>query len=175
MRCPLRPFTARAGSPRAAWTKLFVESAQRGAVMAARNPGTTVRFEQRLPLPLEEVRARLGVPPHSQPAPTNADGWFLSGSWLDSWVAMQFTSGFGQVEPLMRFGQRIAPLVESGVTVREIMSVPRPQALSAVARFEDGGSLDDVRAMLRSEASPSARRMRGRSGPRVGPQPQEHL
>ena len=130
------------------WVALCAEGAARGAAMAQVRPGTQVRFEELLPLPLDVVRAQLGIPAHTRCDLVSPTGWLLSGTWSNSRFAASYATGFGQAEPFIEFGRRVAPLVEQGVSVRELMRVPRTQAWQAVERFEHGASLVEVRAAL---------------------------
>jgi ubiquinone biosynthesis protein COQ4 len=103
--------------PRSRWRAHLREAFGRGQAVARHQPFSCIAWEELLPLPLEQARQQIGVPPLRDPE-------MRSENWGTTWLMRRFETGHGSsdAEKQRLAGYRAA--VEAGVPVRKLMGCP---------------------------------------------------
>ena len=114
------------------------EGYERGRAVAEKFPLYCVPFEELLPLPLDEARRRMGVPPLADPKQDPA-------SWLSTGLASGFSGGFGKMDAAYARAALARVIVESGVSVRDLMSAPESKQKQLRDLAQSGASAEAIR------------------------------
>ncbi len=107
---------------RSRWRAHLREAFERGQAVARHQPVSCIAWEELLPLPIEQARQEIGLPPLGDPAMCSAD-------WGTTWLMQRFETGHGSSddEKQRLAGYRAA--VEAGVPVRKLMRCARATRL----------------------------------------------
>ncbi|MDJ0869335.1 MAG: Coq4 family protein [Myxococcota bacterium] len=102
---------------RSRWRSYLQEAFERGWAVARHQPFPCIPWEELLPLPIEEARERVGLPPLHEPDLCSAD-------WGKTWIMERIESGHGATahEKERMLAYRAA--IEAGVSVRALMRCP---------------------------------------------------
>ncbi len=122
------------------WRHYMREAYERGAASSRKIPFHCVYLEELLPLPLEEVRERLGVPPAENPSMLNNG----TAGWATTYLARQMANGFGAMNGAMERIRHTKVMVEAGIPVKAIMSASPKDADRARELFYQGAGKDTV-------------------------------
>ena len=131
------------------WLKLNIDSGDRGAKMAKHNSIIEIHFEELLDKPLQEARKQLKIPPHKHTEFVNEDGWVKSKGWTQSKRILKAVSS--KTEKNKRKDETvkaIISLVESGISIRKVMSADRKNAQLAYKKLLEGCTQTELEDIL---------------------------
>ncbi len=131
------------------WVKLNIDSGDRGSKMAEHNSIIAIHFEKWLDQPLKETRKQLHIPPHKHQEYVNEDGFVKSSGWTQSErIKKAVSSKNKKNQRKNEIAKAIQSLVESGVTIRKVMSAPRDNISQAYGQLKQGASQQELEAIL---------------------------
>ena len=139
--------TALAFRPRcgiARWVGYMLEAYDRGASSSKKIPFNCVYIEELLPLPLDEVRGKLGVLPPRDPSVLDTADWYTAK------LAEQAANGYGAMDKAMERIEVIKDMVEAGIPAKTIMRAPSEDSNRALALFRQGAETEAVLHALRA-------------------------
>jgi ubiquinone biosynthesis protein COQ4 len=133
------------------WRQLVIAAAERGEAAARRRPLQSAYIEELLPLPLDEARAELAIPPLEVPVEAPE-------SWIRNPIGKKMAHGYGNVDPDDRDLEVALTLFRSGARSADIGRADRALRDELVRRLDAGATpgelvtvLADGAAALRTE------------------------
>ena len=130
------------------WIAVHIDSAVRGSQMAEQNTIIEIPFEEFLEVPIQDVRRKLGVPPHRHSCYVNGDGFVVSGDWMQSAIGKKMAQGYGSLETTKEGAFAIKNLVEHGIPIRTVMSSNNENIRRAWYRVKNGADNHEAEKIL---------------------------
>jgi len=127
------------------WRRLVVDASARGEIAARRRPLQCAYIEELLPMPLDEARGELGIPP--LPTPVDAPE-----SWIRNPIGKKMAHGYGNVDPADRDLEVALTLFRAGARSRDIGRADRALRDELTRRIDAGESPGDVVRVLAAGA-----------------------
>ncbi|MCB1844339.1 MAG: hypothetical protein KDI09_15370 [Halioglobus sp.] len=117
-----------------------MEAFERGVATRNTRAVHTIYFEEMLPLPVDEVRRQLGVPPKRES--------FDTADWTLSWLGNKIATGYRSSDD--GAGQRLAwmdSLVAAGIPVKTLVNLKDSTLDQMLRSAEKGAGPEELRAM----------------------------
>jgi hypothetical protein len=131
------------------WVKLNIDSGDRGSKMAKQNSIIEIHFENILDMPVEEARKKLAIPPHKHKEYLNKDGWIASKGWTQSKRIQKAVSSKNKKnQQKNEIVRAIKSLVESGLSIRSVMSAESENVKKAYALLQKGEKPENLQEIL---------------------------
>jgi ubiquinone biosynthesis protein Coq4 len=127
------------------WRQLVVAASVRGETAARRRPLQFAYIEELLPMPLDEVRREIGIPPLR--APVDAPE-----SWIRNPIGKKMAHGYGNVDPADRDLDIALTLFRAGARSGDIGRADRTLRDELARRIDAGESPRDVVTVLAAGA-----------------------
>ncbi len=129
--------------PRRRWRAYLQEALDRAQAMGRHQPPSCIDWESLLPLPIEDARRAIGLPPLREPEMCSAD-------WGSTWLMRRIESGQGQSESENQKLASYRAAVEAGVPVRALMRCPMAVRMLIGQRAVAGTPRSELMRMVES-------------------------